>query len=98
MSEEYGRYRPPCGPETPEDMELIADYVTKRIKAHIDKNPDLKVTTEIVIEAFRDMNNDYDDWWARGLNTKEKEQKFTKELLLLLKLRGIDEVEDNTFI
>lgn len=54
-------------------------------------------TVESAIEAFVMMNDDYDDWWARGLNTREKEQKFMNELLLLLKHRGIEEVEDNTF-
>lgn len=93
----YSSYRPPRGPQTPEDMEWVADCVARRIKARIDRDPDFNVTTEDVIEAFRDMNDDYDDWWARGLNTREKEQKFMNELLLLLKHRGIEEVEDNTF-
>lgn len=93
----YSSYRPPRGPQTPEDMEWVADCVARRIKARIDRDPDFNVTTEDVIEAFRDMNDDYDDWWARGLNTREKEQTFMNELLLLLKHRGIEEVEDNTF-
>lgn len=93
----YSSYKPPRGPETPEDMEWVADCVTRQLKTILEKGIISSVTTEDVIEAFRDMNDDYDDWWARGLNTREKEQKFMNELLLLLKHRGIEEVEDNTF-
>ena len=41
------------------------------------------------------MHDDYADWWASGLNTRKQKQNFTNELLLLLKHRGIEEVEDN---
>lgn len=90
-------YKPLRGPKTFEDVEWAVDCVARKMTVRIDRDPDFNVTTEDIIEAFRDMHDDYDDWWERGLNTREKKQRFINELLLLLKHRGIEEVEDNTF-
>ena len=89
----HSSYKPLRGPRTLEDMEWAADCIARQVKIRIDRDPDFSVTTE----AFRDTHDDYADWWASGLNTRKQKQNFTNELLLLLKHRGIEEVEDNTF-
>lgn len=102
MSEDYGRYKPPCGPK-PEDMnwlaERIAEYCKRRVQKYRDEGrSEYQLSTEDVIEIFRAMNDDYDDWWARGLNTKEKEKEFVKDLLTRMEKYDITDVIDNTFI
>ncbi len=98
MSElDYISYKPPRGPE-PEDMEWIANKVAYYLKNRLEKGTLTKITTEDVIEEFRSLNDDYDDWWARGLNTKEKELSFMKDLLTRLEHYDITAVVDNTFV
>ena len=40
MNEDYSGYRPPRGPKTPEDMEWVADCVTRQLKSRLDKFQD----------------------------------------------------------
>jgi uncharacterized protein Yka (UPF0111/DUF47 family) len=59
---EYSYYKPLRGPRTLEDMEWAADDITRKLKARLAKGIINSVTTEDVIEAFRDMHDDYADW------------------------------------
>lgn len=98
----YTSYKPPRGPE-PEDMEWVAERVAEYCKRRVQKykeegRPDYQLSTEDVIEIFRSMNDDYDDWWARGLNTKEKSQAFVKELLSRMEKYDVTDVVDDTFV
>ena len=91
-------YKPPKGPK-PEEMNWIASRIAEYCKNKIAKQGNnYKITTEDIIEIFRNMNDDFDDWWARGLNTREKEQIFLKDLLSRLEKYDIINVIDNTFI
>lgn len=66
----------------------IADDLNRRNLPH---------TTENVIEMFRMLNDDYDDFWARGLRTKEQEKEFVDKLINGMKKYGITDVVDDTF-
>lgn len=89
-------YIPPRGPK-PEDMKWIASRIACYIKSRLEKGNLKEVTTEIIIEEFRNMCDDYDDWWGRGLTNKETEYKFVKTLLADLEEYGITNVRDNTY-
>lgn len=98
MSElDYISYKPTRGPESA-DMEWIAERVAYYLKNRLEKGTLTKITTEDIIEEFRSLNDDYDDWWSRGLNTKEKELSFMKALLTRLEHYDITDVVDNTFV
>lgn len=91
-------YKPPKGPK-PEEMNRLAERIAYYCKIKIEKQGnDYQITTEDIIDIFRSMNDDFDDWWARGLNTREKEQTFIKDLLSRLEKYDIINVIDNTFI
>ena len=89
---EGNRYKAPRGPK-PEDMAWIAMRIAQNLKSRLESGMLRKVTTEDVIEAFRNLNDDYDDYWARGLNTREKEQQFMQDLFRRLAVKGIKEIE-----
>lgn len=102
MSDEYIGYKPPRGPK-PEDMnwiaERIAEYCKQRVQRYKNEGRlDYQLSTEDIIEIFCGMNDDFDDYWSRGLNTKEKSQAFVKELLSRMEKYGITDVVDDTFI
>ena len=102
MSENYEKHKPLCGPK-PEDMNWVAERVAEYCKRRVQKykeegRPEYQLSTEDVIEIFRNMNDDYDDWWVRGLNTREKEKEFVKDLLTRMEKYDITDVVDNTFI
>lgn len=87
-------YVPPKGPKTDEDFKYAASAITRLL--YNDSNIK-KYTTEIIIEKFRMLNDDYDDWFGRGLRTDQQTKEFVYKLLEYLKPYGITEVEDNTF-
>lgn len=82
---EYISYKPPRGPKTEEDMDFIAQSLGYQIDAHYNGI----VSREGVIELFRNMNDDYDDWWARGLRTREQEDAFVNDLVSRLAEYGV---------
>ena len=98
----YTSYKPLCGPK-PEDMNWLAERIAKYSKKLVQKHRkegrlEYQLSTEDVIEIFRNMNDDYDDWWVRCLNTREKEKEFVKDLLTRMEKYDITDVVDNTFI
>lgn len=51
-------------------------------------------TVECAIEAFVSLNDDYADWWGRGVNTPEKEEQFVQALKDAMLSHGIGLVDD----
>lgn len=90
-------YKSTNGP-TEEEMKWIPQRIADRLVKLLETNLITKITTEDVIESFRMLNDDYDDWWARGLITIEQEKEFVYDLLDRLEKYDIFNVEDNTFI
>ena len=91
----YHHYKAPISRD-----KIDIDYIAERIaKAWNDGrwgNLD-RLTTESIIEFFALMNDDYDDFWSRGLRSEEESKKFVYEIIDALKKYGIDNVEDNMF-
>lgn len=88
-------YHPPI-PRDTIDIEWVAERIEGLLKYWSQKY-NHPITTEDVIEAFMSMNDEYDDFWARGLRTVGEEKDFINELLVELRKYGIDEVIDNTW-
>jgi len=82
--EELFVYKGTRGPVSESDKDFVADSIAWRIKQTGRKD------RESVIEMFRSMNDDYDDWWARGLRTRQQEQEFLDDLADRLAARGIE--------
>lgn len=72
--DDYIRYIPPRGPKTDSDLDFVAETIARYVKQSG------RSDRESVIERFRSMNEDYDDWWARGLRTHEQEQEFLDDI------------------
>lgn len=70
----YHPYTAPRGPESASDKDWVAKVISDFVKRTG------RCDRESIIERFRDMNEDYDDWWARGLRTHEAEQEFLDDL------------------
>ena len=85
-------YKAPAGPAS-SDMDWIAGRIAYYLKGRHLKT----ITTEDVIDEFRRMNDDYDDWFTRGLRTYKEEQVFVYDLVERLADYGITDVVDNTF-
>ena len=80
---DYISFKPPI-----RKSDIDIDYVAKRISRNLSEKPDV----EDGIEQFRMMSDDYDDFWGRGLRTREQEQAFVEELLDALRRYGITEI------
>ena len=74
------RYKAPRGPRTDSELEQVAEVVSRTLKQRR-----VQPTRENIVDAFRSMNEDYDDWWARGLRTREAEDKFLKDITSRMK-------------
>ena len=79
------------GPQTDKELDDVAKAVARRVASYAE------VTTEDVIEAFRSMNPDYDDYYVRGLKSKKVQKYFVNKLISKLKKYGIDNVVNITF-
>lgn len=95
---DYTNYTTPRGPKTEADMIYIVRRIADTIHYRKLNTTDYVVTTEDIIEIFRGMNDDYDDWYARGLTTKGAEYKFVYDLISRLNRYGISNIKDNTFV
>lgn len=76
--------------KAPKDMDWVAkdvaDSLKKRIKS---RGENYNLTDDDIVEIFTGMNDDYDDWWSRSVNTKEKEKAFLDDMKARLKKQGI---------
>ena len=82
--DDYIRYIPPKGPKTDHELDFVADTLAQYIKQTG------RSDMESVVERFRNMNDDYDDWWARGLRTREQEQEFLDDIAHRMRKYGVE--------
>ena len=90
--ESVNRYAPPLTiEEVKADLDFIADSISKQLD-----NRDL-ITTEKIIEQFVGMNDDYADFWSRGVNDYDVEKEFVTSLVDKLAEHGITDVLNNSY-
>lgn len=64
-------YKPLIGPKQ-EDMnwiaERVAEYSKNRVQKYKNQGRDYELSTEDIIDIFRSLNDDYDDWCSIRLS------------------------------
>ena len=75
----------PKGPKSDKDLDFAAERIVYYLKKRTDKP-----TVEDVIDQFRLLNDDYDDYWARGLTTKGQQKLFITDLINRMKKYGFE--------
>ena len=89
------RYAPTMGDDTIyKDLPWIAGEIAKQLDYWTKVFGYNCYTVESAIEAFVMMNDDYDDWWARGCNSPEAEDRFIQALTEAMRSQGIELVDD----
>ena len=90
-----GRYVPTMKDDTIyKDLPWIAGEIAKQLDYWTKVFGHDCYTVESAIEAFVMMNDDYDDWWARGCISPEAEDRFVQALIEAMNSRGIELVDD----
>ena len=91
----WGRWKPPIRIKD-EDMPDIAERTARKLDYFVKSGYTKRITTELIIEAFAMVDDAYDDYWGRGLNTEDKEIEFFEKLIPYLKENGINNIVNNT--
>ena len=76
------------------DLPWIAERIAKDLNHWTEKFGHDCYTVESAIEAFVMMNDDYEDWWARGCRSPEDEDRFVQSLIEAMRSQGIELIDN----
>lgn len=88
------RYAPISDDTIYDDISWIAEEIAKKLDYWTKVLGHDCHTVESAIEAFVMMNDDYEDWWARGCNTPEAENRFVQALIDAMSSQGVELIDD----